>query len=54
MRTPIEKQIAAYAKLNKALTAVLIAVPELKTINVRFYKRGPKTKQTKYSYFQQP
>lgn len=54
MRTTIEKQMAAYDKLNKALEAVRNSVPELKTIKVRFYKRGQMTKQTKYTYFQQP
>lgn len=54
MKTSIEKQTAAFNKLNKALDAARNAVPELKTIKVRFYKRGQMSKQINYSYFQQP
>lgn len=54
MKTALEKQLIAFNKLSKALEAVRNTVPDLKTIKVRFYKRGQMSKQTSYTYFQQP
>jgi len=54
MKTPVEKQVAAFNKLAKAFEAVRKAVPEIRTINTRFFLRGQCSRQTKYTYFKQP